>query len=278
MRTLCLCADDFGLSDGVCSGILQLVRQQRLQAVSVLAGGAAWPRWAPMLLAEPAVRDGRVAVGLHFNLTDGQPLAGELRAVWPRFPGLLSLLARAHLRWLPVAGLRAEWRAQWDAFAAAAGRPPDYVDGHQHVHHLPLVRDVVLHGLQDERQSPGATGRIAVRSTAHMLGPGHGFKRWVIAHSGGRALGHRLLAQGLSHNASLSGAYDFAATDYRALMQAWLARLPERGGMLFCHPGEADASVPDAIAQARVRELSYLRSDAFADDLSAAGVTLGPAW
>lgn len=286
MRQLCLCADDFGLSDGVCQGILRLVRQGRLQAVSVLAGGSAWPHWAARLGAEPAVREGRVSVGLHFNLTEGQPLSSELRALWPRYPGLLALLLRAHARRLPRVALQAEWRAQWNAFTAAAGRTPDHVDGHQHVHHLPQVRDIVLAGVlqgwpdahQAQAQAQAPSHRPAVRSTAPLLGSGHGFKRWVIAHSGGRALERALLERGLPHNLALTGAYDFAATDYRGLMQAWLARIPARGGLLFCHPGQADATTADAIAEARARELAYLGSPAFAHDLAAAGVVLGPAW
>ena len=35
-------------------------------------------------------------------------------------------------------------RAQIAAFAAAFGRPPDFIDGHQHVHLLPPVAEALL--------------------------------------------------------------------------------------------------------------------------------------
>ena len=39
---------------------------------------------------------------------------------------------------------RREFRAQFEAFADAFGRPPDFVDGHQHVHLFPQVRQAAL--------------------------------------------------------------------------------------------------------------------------------------
>ena len=43
--------------------------------------------------------------GLHFNLTEGRPLAPSLRALWPRLPTLQDLIVQAHLRRLPLAEL-----------------------------------------------------------------------------------------------------------------------------------------------------------------------------
>ena len=265
MKTMALCADDFGQSAAIDAGILRLLAMRRLTAVSCLSTGAAWRPDAPRLLQAA----GAAQLGLHFNLTEGAPLAPTLAATWPRFPSLGRLIAAAHLRRLPLAALRDELAAQLAAFNAATGRTPDYLDGHQHVHALPGVRALVLDAALALQPHP------ALRSTARLAG--RGFKRQVIQSSGGRALGRELAARGLRHNRLLLGAYDFEA-DYRPLMQHWLAEAPESGGLLFCHPGEAAADPADPIGAARARELAYLGSDAFAQDLAAAGVRLGPAW
>jgi hypothetical protein len=139
------------------------------------------------------------------------------------------------------------------------------------VHHLPLLRQVVLDGIAPLGPRP------AVRSTARLLGPGFAFKRFVIEHTGGRALKRELARGGLRHNAALLGAYDFVTTDYRGLMRQWLAEVPREGGLLFCHPAE-EADAGDAIGDARLREFAYLESEAFAADLAEAKVTLGAAW
>lgn len=265
-RRLSVCADDYGMSMPVSEAIAGLAQRGRLSLVSCLTNGAHWAAAARLL---PAVRD-RVDIGLHFNLTDGAPLSRELAALWPRLPTLPSLILQAHLGRLPLAALRAEWAAQWAAFTEHTGQAPCFVDGHQHVHHLPGVRELVLAALRALPTAP------AVRNTGRVAGPGFGIKRWAIRHTGGRALQAALRAEGHRHNALLLGAYDFESTDYRGLMQQWLRRVPPEGGLLFCHPGAAGPD--DAIAAARVREHAYLSGPEFVADLAQAGVTLGPAW
>jgi predicted glycoside hydrolase/deacetylase ChbG (UPF0249 family) len=168
--------------------------------------------------------------------------------------------------------LRDELQAQMQAFEQARGRAPAHVDGHQHVHHLPQVREIVLAQL-----APRAD--IRVRHTGRVQGPGYTVKRLLIEGTGGKALGRQIEAAHREANTQLFGVYDFVEVNYRGLMQQWLAALPEAGGMVFCHPGEApgaseQAPLIDPISAARVRELAYLGSEAFAADLKAAGVGL----
>ncbi|HEY2928777.1 ChbG/HpnK family deacetylase [Piscinibacter sp.] len=268
-RVLAVCADDFGLAPGLSRAVLRLAQAQRLNAISCLTSVAHWRASAALLRELPDTVD----VGLHFNLTEGEPLSLELRRVWSRFPALPPLIARAHLRALPREALRAELVAQWAVFADAVGGEPAFVDGHQHVHHLPLVRELVLDAVA--RANP----RPAIRNTARVIGPGFAVKRALIAGTGARALQRALAQRGIAHNPALVGVYDFAASDYRSLMQRWLAALPRDGALLFCHPGEPDdCGMPDAIAPARQREAAYLASDAFGDDLTTADVVLGRVW
>ena len=211
-----------------------------------------------------------IELGLHLNLTEGTPLSAALRRHWPRFPRLSRLIVQSHLGALPLAAIADEWRAQLDAFTSALGHEPQFVDGHQHVHHLPGVRAVVLDGVAAFARPPG------IRSTGHVLGPGSAFKRRVIEATGGRALERALRARGLPHNRALLGAYGFDVADYRELVVGWLAAAPASGGLLFCHPC-AERSA-DSIGAARSREAAYFGSERFAADLDAAGVSLGPTW
>ena len=282
-RPLLLCADDFGLTPGIDRAITGLVHAGRLGAFSCLANGPAWPQdgrtvAALRARAGPPPSQAPAQAGLHFNLTEGRPLSPALARLWPQLPSLQRVLIDAHLGRLPLAAVADELAAQWAAFESVSGCTPDFIDGHQHVHHLPGVRRLLVDFLQ-RRPVP-----IPVRSTARLAGPGFGFKRWVIAHSGGRALARALQRHWLPHNRVLLGVYDFK-TDYRPLMQAWLAQVPDSGALLFCHPGQVSVGVmggvadaPDAIAAARQRELAYLAGPDFPFDLAAAGVVLGPVW
>lgn len=266
-RELLLCADDFGLSAPISRGILQLAAQERLSEVSCIVTTSAWPRAASELMALPAVAEGRIRAGLHWNLTEGAPLSPALRQLWPQLPSLPRLLALAHARWLPQAALAAELDAQFAAFEHGTGCAPAFVDGHQHVHHLPVLRTLLW-------QRVAARPGLQVRNTGRLAGPGFAFKRQVIERSGGRSLARVLGPAQRASNEVLLGVYDFGERAYRPLMQAWLAALPPRGGMIFCHPGDAPEDGADPVAAARQRELAYLRSDEFAADLASAGVRL----
>jgi predicted glycoside hydrolase/deacetylase ChbG (UPF0249 family) len=272
-KALALCADDYGLSPAIDRGILQLAQAWRLTDVSCLVNGPRWPQAARELAALAVVRQGRVRTGLHFNLTEGRPLSPELASVWPQFPQLETLIVDAHLRRLPEAALRAELQAQMQAFEQGRGKAPSHVDGHQHVHHLPQVREALLALL-----APRAD--IRVRHTGRVRGPGYTVKRLLIEGTGGRTLGRQLVALHRQANTQLYGVYDFVQPDYRRLMQSWLADLPEEGSLVFCHPGDAVAAKEaadtpsDPIAAARGRELAYLASGDFKADLDAAQVRL----
>jgi len=273
-RPLLLCADDFGLSTGVDQAITALVQAGRLGAFSCISNGPAWRQDAAGVAAlrQPVRADRPPAqAGLHLNLSEGRPLSPALAACWPQLPPLPRLILAAHLGRLPLAALRDELAAQWSAFVDAAGVAPDFIDGHQHVHHLPGVRGLLLDLAQ--------VHRVPVRCTGRLAGPGPALKRWLIAATGGRALGRALVRLGLPHNRLLLGAYDFVEPDYGRLMRGWLAHVPADGALLFCHPGRpAPGDGPDAIAAARQREFAYLASDDFSRDLAAAGVVLAPVW
>lgn len=270
MAELLVCADDYGFGPGIDRAICELVGRGRLGAFSCLTNFARWREAAREL---PRLRAQALA-GLHLNLTEGAPASAALARHWPTLPRLPALIVAAHLRRLPLAAIAEELRAQWQAFVDAGGAAPAFIDGHQHVHHLPGVRELVV--------DRAAAAGVALRSTAQVAGPGDAFKRMLIEHTGGRALERRARVRGVAHNPVLLGAYGFEG-DYRKRMRGWLARVPAGGGLLFCHPGlalragEANA-LPDPICAAREREYAYLASDAYPEDLAGAGVTLSRRW
>ncbi|MBC8058503.1 MAG: ChbG/HpnK family deacetylase [Rhizobiales bacterium] len=268
-RVLALCADDFGQARGISAGIARLAHAQRLSAVACITNGPHWEDSVALLEGLPDTVD----VGLHLNFTEGRPLSARLGRRWRRLPSLSRLIVQAHLRLLPLSQVRNEVHAQLAAFNQALGRPPAFIDGHQHVHHLPGLRQIILDMVEHVQPIP------AVRNTGRVLGPGAGFERWMIEATGGRALAAELGERVIPHNPAVLGVCDFMEPNYQSLMRGWLAELPAEGGLLFCHPGtHLDGDPPDAIAAARERELAYLGSVAFDADLAAANVRLGRVW
>lgn len=232
------------MNRAVDAGILDLAEAGRLSGTSVLVDGPAAAADMPALLAT------RLQIGLHLNFTQhfGQP--------GPCLP-LARLIGTAYLRRLPRQQVLASIERQLERFQVLAGRVPDYVDGHQHVHQLPQIRDVLVHALGS---IPGT--RPWVRDTSqprsHGLPLRQRLKAQVIAQLGAGALRKLLQAQGYRHNTGFLGVYDFrgGATAYEGWLRCWLAQC-RTGDTLMCHPAHG-ADPDDLLSAQRQAEFSVL--------------------
>lgn len=265
-----LCADDYALSPGVDSGIRDALAAGALTATGAMTTRPGWPEAARALAAARGGAD----VGLHFNLTLGAPL-GPMPGLAPEgaLPQVGAVIGRALRGALPLGEIAAELDRQLDAFVAAAGAPPDFVDGHQHVHALPGVRGALFEALARR----GWAGRVWLRDPGDRAGRilrrgAFAAKATVLATlSAGFARAAR--ARGFAVNEGFAGFSDFAAArDYAALFPSYL-RAPGARHLVMCHPGRVDAELArlDPATTSRESELAFLLSPRFAEACAAAG-------
>lgn len=255
-----LCADDYGLAPGVSDAILALIDLGRLQATGCMTGSPHWPHAAPLLRSLA----GKADVGVHLTLTDQAPL-GPMPGLAPdgRLPSLPDLLKRAVTRRLDRAEIAAELERQVDSFEEHFGRAPDFLDGHHHVHQLPVIGEVVL-DLWQRRLGGRGWVRSCVESLPSILRQGvDPFRASVIA---GLGLGfrRRLKALGVPHNTEFRGVYDFSG---RIPFDQVFRRFTDRPGprtLMMVHPGKVDDALraADSLTGQREVEFAYLASDA----------------
>lgn len=261
---ICVCVDDFGLHAGVNEAAVRLAAMERVHAIGCLVGADAWGfAWGAMLRRLDA---SGVDIGLHFDLTEAPLLAGSRRP-------LRSLLAAGLLRRIDAAHVRAEVRAQLDTFEQLLGHGPAFVDGHQHVHQLPVVRHELLEelGLRYAGKLPWLRSTRAVAAA----GPS-ALKARIIEALGSRPFDASARRMGFAQNHRLLGVYDFAGgcRRFRRLLAAWLGAARE-ADLLMCHPG-LRGSAGDVLAAARQAEYEVLVGAPFAALLRDAGVVLRP--
>ncbi len=273
-RIVALCADDYGLSHGVSAGILEALDAGRLTAVSALVNGPRWPAMGRELLRHCENAD----VGLHFNLTLGRPLAPmPTFAPTGTFPGVREVIGLAMRGKLPTEEIRAEIDRQLDRFEAVMERRPDFVDGHQHVHGLPGIREALLDAMLARRLAGRAWVRDAA-DRAHRIA----LRR---AHMG-KALSVRTLTSGLRRaakrrgfevNDGFSGFSDFdPGKDYASAFETYL-RAPGRTHLIMCHPGHVDEELRalDPVTTTREQELAFLLTPRLPEMLEKRGLKLG---
>ena len=184
-----------------------------------------------------------------------------------RQPGTFLHLLRREM-------VESEISSQVQAFITAFGRLPDFIDGHQHVHLFPQVREALLSVVKN------VAPNVWVRQCGR-IGPLH--KR--VADGKAIALdilsnGFRRLADqyGVRINPAFAGTYGFAEdADYAQIFPKFLRGLPD-GSVVMCHPGFVDAELQrlDPLTTLREREYFFLIDDAFPSLLDAHGVTLLP--
>jgi len=255
-----LCADDYAMTEGVSRAIGELAAARRLSATSALTTSSHWPRMAPRLL----VHRGHLSIGLHVNLTLGQPL-GQMPRLAPQgiLPPLASLTAWALGGVLDAEEIGAEIGRQLDRFETALGFPPDHIDGHQHVHVLPGVRRALLKEV---------TRRYPVRAPL-MRDPSDRLGAILSRHSTvAKAVTVAALAFGFAHSARKRGLHTndsfagFSRFDERQPYAEELAQAlsaPGQRHLVMCHPGHPDAELAslDPVVNRRRMEYEALMAD-----------------
>jgi predicted glycoside hydrolase/deacetylase ChbG (UPF0249 family) len=273
-RPIWLCADDYGMTEGVNRAIRDLISQGRLNATSVMVVGAAIGRAEVAALQEVAASSPRCAIGLHATLTAPfrpltmyfRPLDGGLFLPFP------AMLRAGLLRRLDPGLVEDELAAQLAAFKEMFGRAPDFVDGHQHVQLFPQVRDAFLRAVKEAAPSAWVRQGGRLQPLAKRLGAPKALVLDVLS----AQFRKRATAAGIAFNPAFAGAYDFTkAPEFGGLMAEFLDGLPD-GGLVMCHPGFVDDTLEslDPFTTQREAEHAYLASDRFAALLVANKVTL----
>jgi hypothetical protein len=132
-------ADDYGYFPCVSRGIISAAQTKAITATGILAT-------APQLAEQLHWLSGiEVDIGVHLNLTSGQPLTQAMRDALSRWQGLfpnaytisgLILTGR-----LPLNIVRDEWHAQIET---CQSQSLVFLNSHEHIHSLPVLFPLVL--------------------------------------------------------------------------------------------------------------------------------------
>lgn len=251
-----ICADDYGLDAGISMAIRDLAHKGVISATSCMVNGENWNKAAPYL-AE--IKD-KIDIGLHLTFTELSPLA-PMPDCAPDgyFPSIGTLMRRSALRQLQSSEIMAESRRQIEAFMTATGHPPSHIDGHQHVHVFPIIRDAVL-------QLATEYGCAVRRCTTPLASMKNGMaqaSKAIAVNVMASSFNRQLTRRQLRHNTQFFGFHPFnPASDIHAQYEKWLATA-QPDSMMNCHPSMG-MQLEDPLAAWRQYEYGYLASPQFA--------------
>lgn len=246
-RLLIVNADDYGLTEGVCAGIAEAIREGVVTSTTAMVAspGATdhLKRWVPEL-------PGRI--GLHLQLTGGRPLlpAAEVPSLVTE-SGEFRPQAR-DLRSITTEEVGREWRAQL-ACLRALGVEPTHLDSHHHVHFLRPAAPAYA-ALAAEERLPARTGPLPVARALQNAGvacPRHLTTSW---HGAEPTVGRFL-----------------------QIVENAFTQIGGGGTVeLMCHPGYVDAALVQQsnYVEQREQELGVLRDPELRELLRERKITL----
>lgn len=253
-----VCADDFGTSFEVNDAIIELLRQKRISAVNCLVTGRAWDEEADLLKDFKDIVD----IGLHLSYRD--------------IP-FNKILISAYLRRLGRKTIFKEFQSQLSCFFEKLGRLPDFIDGHNHIHQLPVFRLALM----DLINTMGAE-KIYIRNSAISLRDIFARKisilKNILIAIPGSSLKKYLSKRRIHTNDDLLGIYDFN-TDKEAgkIVEAFLKTAKRPNSILMVHPGYGNKRCNyknNCFDSKRKQEMEYLESEQYKNLLEHLGFYL----
>ena len=237
------------MSPEINAGIIELARKGCLTATSCMSRGKAFRQAAPLLAELP------IEKGLHLNLTES--LDGNAF-----FQPLPRLILSCYARQIDPGVIKSEIEYQLDAFESAFERAPHYVDGHQHVHQLPIVRDCLIEILLRRygEQLPWLRSTLRPKQPVRPQ-----TKAALIEFLGARALQTSANRHGFKTNHRFLGIYGFKGGEpgYFKLLDAWI-RAAAPNDLIMCHPALGPDSA-DSLNRQRRAEYAILSSASLRD-------------
>jgi chitin disaccharide deacetylase len=269
MAKVIICADDYAQSAAIDAAILTLIERGILTATSCMTLSPRWPDSARQIT--PQLRT-KADLGLHLDFTQ---FSRTMRVSHP------VLVLRSLSGLLSTQKVMANIKQQLDAFEDALHTPPDYIDGHLHVHQLPVIREALITILQHRYGHLAPAKRPWLRISSPPVGSG--LKARMIHWLGAEKLKQLAKAAGFSVSPVLLGVYDFQgdAAAYQARWLYWARQLKQvviaekdLPPVLMCHPARPTQVIDphDPIAITRMIEWQVMQSADFSAWLSMADI------
>ncbi len=278
MRNLIVNADDFGLTAGVNRAIIEGHTRGVITSSTLMANMPAFDDAVQSALGCPSL-----GVGLHFNITQGRPVAaasrvGSLIDSRGEFWGTsAALLKRALAGGLNLEEVAIELRAQIEK-AMNAGLRLTHVDSHKHSHALPQICETIIRAI-------GEYGVNAVRLPREHWRFDRDANSLKLIMQGAGAFGISQLCRISETRLRKSGVktpdFFFGIARTGHWTKPWLIdlieRLPDGSSELMCHPGYDDEDLGNArtrLRESRANELGLLTDPDVLARLKAEGIRL----
>lgn len=250
-KKICICADDFGMSASISEGIIDLVKEKKIQAVSCILNKDVSLKYFKVLKRFKH----KIDIGLHINLTENKKgINLKFNNIFNVFSSLKLIIFRRDL-------ITKQVKSQIKEFERRFEFKPKHIDGHHHIHQLPLVSSIIIKSITNfkpfVRQSGDNISNIISRRIA--------ITKSIFISLFSKNLILNLKKNNLYFNDSFSGIYEFNEnTEYKKIFHKFLVNT-KNNHLIMCHPAKkinGDKN-KDSIKKFRHKEYFFFLSKKF---------------
>ena len=269
-----LSADDFGISPSVDEGILKLIENNKISSTSCMVAGSNTMLTQNLTLLKRYSK--KIDVGLHLVLTESKPLSNPINSSGlvgnnGLFHSFKNLAKRAYFGKLDQSSVDSEIKEQIESFINLFGQAPDFIDGHQHVQQLPIIRNSIVSIMKNYKTLKYA--RVAnlpnpwILKAAQTISFKFALENLALTIPGRQAAA-LFTKNNVRHNRFLLGYYQHRPeVRFKTVFNNYLTLNPEAKDVFFCHPGFIDEHLKkvDSLVESRKENLDFLLSAEFED-------------
>lgn len=241
MNNIIICADDFGQNYFINTAILTLIKKSRINAVSVFSD----------LDIKDAIilkkYQSKVKIGLHLNFTESFTKNFNV----PLFFLILGCFFRifSKRKFLSII------TNQVNDFYKKFGFYPDFIDGHQHIQSLPIIREQLIYVIKKYHLN---NKDFFVRNSFSKTFINFNFKMIIINFISYK-FNLLLKKNNINFNKQFLGIYAFNKyINYPKLFHRWSLIL-KKNTIIMTHPSILNND--DEIGKYRFKEFQFLLSD-----------------
>jgi len=236
---ICVCADDFGITEKVSTSILELAKKRRITATSCLVNSSDFNKVYSKIRKFKNTLD----IGLHLDFTFN-----------PTFKKKKNF------------NIKEEINIQFNKFEKKMGFLPDFIDGHHHVHQLPFIRNTLIKIIKKKYKKKNKNPWIRITSDGYknIFLRNESLMKSLFLTILGNSFKKMAIKNNLRFNERFSGIYDFKTTNYKKKFEKFVLNI-KNGHLIMVHPGVSDKKLIslDSVTLAREKELKFLKSNQF---------------
>jgi len=245
-----ICADDFGITEKVSTGILELAKKGSITATSCLVNSSDFNKVYSKIKKFKKQLD----IGLHLDFTFNPTMKKNI-----------------------FLNTKDEINFQFKKFEKTMGFLPDFIDGHHHIHQLPFIRNTLINIIKKKYKKNDKKPWVRITSDEYknIFLRNESLVKSLFLTILGNSFKKMAIKNNLKFNKRFSGIYNFKTSNYKKKFENFLLNI-NSGHLIMVHPGVSDKKLIslDNVTLAREKELKFLKSKQFKKILKSKNIKL----